>query len=184
MKKLTFIVTATVIILASLLWTILAPTLFPVSQAESRLAAPHPGFTAPPFTLQTPDGRSLSLADYSGEPVLIFFWASWCSVCKSTMPGLQQVYEDQESDQFEILAVNATSQDTLTNAITYFQAQNYTFPMLLDQDGELAETYQLRALPTAILVGPDGTIRDVVIGSGLSQGYLQASLSDLLDGKE
>ena len=100
------------------------------------------------------------------------------------MPGLQKVYETFQKDGFEILAINSTSQDNLQNALQYYQAQGYTFPMLLDQDGEAAHAYQIRALPTAILINPDGTISEVIIGSGVSQGYLTAALSSLFEGKE
>lgn len=184
MNKKSFIIIASVITCAGLLWIILTPVLFPIHQAEVGPSAPHAGFPAPTFKLQTPDGSNISLGDYEGQPVLVFMWASWCSVCKATMPGLQQVYQSYQEDGFEILAVNATSQDNLVNALDYFQAQNYAFPMLLDQEGEVARAYQLRALPTAILIRPDGLIHDVIIGSGLSQGYLTAVLNHLLEGEE
>ena len=100
------------------------------------------------------------------------------------MPGLQEVYTDFAEMGFEILAVNATNQDNLPTAIEYFQSQGYTYPMLVDETGIASRSYQVRALPTAILVNPDGSIRDLVIGSGLSEGYLRAELLKILDERE
>jgi len=184
MKKITYIIMAFVISLLGVLWVSLTPIFFPSVHAEEVTAAPHAGFMAPPFELQTSDNRNLSLTNYEGKPRLVFFWASWCSVCKATMPGLQKVYETFQEDGFKILAINSTSQDNLQNALQYYQAQGYTFPMLLDQDGEAAYAYQIRALPTAVLINSDGTISEVIIGSGVSQGYLTAALSSLFEGKE
>jgi cytochrome c biogenesis protein CcmG, thiol:disulfide interchange protein DsbE len=172
------------ILVLSLLWIVLTPVLFPPMQAQSESAAPHPGFLAPDFTLNTPDGEPLSLAVFRGQPVLVFLWASWCSVCKATMPGLQEVYSTYQPQGFEILAVNTTSQDSLPAAIDYFQSQGYSYPFLIDRDGSVSRDYQLRALPTAVLVSPDGTVEDVVIGSGLSQGYLRSKLDNLLNNQD
>jgi len=99
------------------------------------------------------------------------------------MPGLQEVYQDYASQDFEILAVNMTFQDNLTEAVNTFQSRNFTYPILLDQDGSMARAYQLHALPTAVLVDQDGIVLDVVIGSGMSSGYLRSQLNQLLPEK-
>ncbi len=180
MSKKTFIGIAILITVASLAWLVLTPILLPGVQANSQIAAAHKGFPAPDFTLETPEGDTVTLSDYRGKPVLVLLWASWCSVCKATMPGLESVYQEYAPMGFELLAVNMTAQDTLANAVNYFEAQNYSYPMLIDQDGTVAREYQMHALPTSVLVGSDGIVLDVVIGSGMSAGYLQARLDALL----
>lgn len=180
MKKKNFLITGILITLMSLSWIILTPVLFPSVEANSENAAPHRGFLAPGFTLQSPSGEEISLADYEDQPVLVFFWASWCSVCNRTMPGLQAVYEDYGTRGFEILAINTTYQDTLSSAINTFQSQGYTFKMLLDRDGMISKEYRVNALPTSILISPDGKVNEVIIGSGMSEGYLRAYLADIL----
>jgi len=179
-----FIGIALAIISFSLVWTLLTPVIFPGVQAESATAAPYPGFMAPDFTLPTLEDETISLVDYGGQPVLVFLWASWCSVCKATMPGLQNVYLDFADRGFEILAVNTTFQDNLSTAVNYFQTQDYSYPFLLDQDGTVSRQYEVHALPTAILVGPDGIVLDVVIGSGMSAGFLRARLDQILEDVE
>lgn len=181
MKKKQFIGIGLGIMMISLIWLLLTPVFFPPAAAESEVTAPHPGFQAPDFKLKTPEGESISLSNYRGQPVLVFLWASWCSVCKAAMPGLQDVYSTYHPLGFEILAVNTTYQDTLPAARNYFQAQGYTYPFVLDPDGSVSRAYKLHALPTAVLVRPDGSVDDVVIGSGLSEGYLRARLDNLLN---
>ena len=184
MNKKTFIGSVTVILILSLSWIVLTPILFPGVQASDQLSAAHPGFTAPDFTLETPEGAIVSLSDYQGQPVLVFLWASWCSVCKATMPGLQSVYEDFASQGFEILAVNMTTQDTLSSAISYFQSQGYTFPMLIDAVGQVAKDYQMHALPTSILIGPDGVVLEVTVGAGMNGSALRAKLDQIFEAGE
>lgn len=181
MKKKQFIGVGLAIMMISLTWLLLTPVFFPPAAAESEVTAPHPGFQAPDFTLKTLEGESLTLSHYRGQPVLVFLWASWCSVCKATMPDLQEVYTTYHPLGFEILAVNTTFQDTLPAARSYFQIQGYTYPFVLDQDGSVSRAYKLHALPTAVLVHPDGSVDDVVIGSGLSAGYLRARLDNLIN---
>ncbi len=179
MSKKIFTIIVVSVVLLSLSWIIVTPTLFPIVQAKTDTAAVHKGFQAPDFTLQTPDGQSISLSDYEGRPVLVFLWASWCSICKRTMPGLQSIYEEFAPEGFELLAINTSFQDSLTNAISYFESQGYTYTMLLDQDGSLSRDYQLHAVPLSVLVGPEGEVIDVIIGSGMSEAYLRAKLTDI-----
>jgi len=179
-KKKQFIGIALLIILISLAWILLTPIIFPQTSADAAIIAPHRGFLAPGFTLETPSGTSISLADYEGQPVLVFFWASWCSICKTAMPGLESVYQDFAQLGFSILAINTTNQDTLSSAIGYFESQAYTYTFLLDSDGTTANQYRMRAVPTSVLVGPDGIVTDVIIGSGISEGFLRARLGALL----
>ena len=183
MQKRTFLVIATLTVLASLVWMVVTPIYFPGVQAGTAQAA-HKGFQAPDFTLLTPEGQPVTLSDYTGQPVLVFLWASWCTVCKATMPGLEPVYQAYAPQGFEILAINMTAQDTASAAINYFQGQNYSFPMLMDPDGAVARQYQMYAVPTSILVGPDGIVQDVVIGAGMNAGELQAWLDSVLTSGE
>ena len=185
MKKIQFIRIAFTLGILGLVWIILTPLLFSDTQVDDSQTAPHRGFYAPLFTLSTPQGEVHSLADYQGSPVLVFFWTSWCSVCKSTMPGLEAVYQDFAEQGFTILAVNATNQDTLSAAVGYFQSQGYSFTILLDQDGTVANLYRMRAVPTSVLIDSEGKVTDVIIGSGISAGFLRARLATLVaEGQE
>jgi len=179
MSKRTFLIIISGIILMSLIWIVLTPVFFSGNGVDAGTTAVHRGFQAPEFTLDSLTGDSVSLANYDGQPVLVFFWASWCSVCKRTMPGLQSVYKDYAPMGFEILAVNTTYQDTLSGATNYFTSQGYSYPMLLDRSGDTSQIYRLNAVPLSVLIDPDGDIFDVIIGSGMSEGYLRAYLEDV-----
>ncbi len=180
MTKKTFIRLSLSISLLSLVWMILSGFVLPRTDQHTT-AAPHEGFLAPDFTLTTNEGETITLSSYKGQPVLVFFWASWCSICKSIMPDLEMVYQSTNSKGMEILAVNATQGDSLPSARAYFEENNLTYPFLLDSRGQAASAYQVRALPTSVLIAPDGTIQDIIVGSGLTKAYLEAELSTMIE---
>lgn len=63
-----------------------------------------------------------------------------------------------------ILGVNLTFQDSIADAGTFVEEYGMTFPILLDQDGEVASNYQLLGLPMSIFVDEDGVINRIHIG--------------------
>ena len=181
MKKRTFIGIAISTALLSMVWIMITPIILPASQAATDVAAPHRGFQPPPIQLLTAEGVIISLDEFTGQPVLVFFWASWCSVCKRVMPGLETIYQTYQENGFTILAVNTTFQDSPSSAVDYYNTQGYTFPMLMDMDGKVSQNFRTHALPTSVLINPDGIIHDVLIGSNLSQGSLRAWLDSFDD---
>jgi peroxiredoxin len=96
------------------------------------------------------------------------------------MPAMEEVYKDYQSQGFIILAINVTTQDSEQNAIAFANELGLTYPILLDKKGQAADLYQLRSLPTSFFVAPDGTIREVVIGS-MSEALLRIRIEQLLE---
>ncbi len=139
---------------------------------ENSQSAPSVGFLAPDFTLDTMDGDSITLSDLRGKAVIINLWASWCGPCRAEMPAMQNVYEKYRDKGFTILAVNATSQDSLSAAEAFVEELGLTYPILLDRDGQVSKLYNLRALPTTYFVAPDGSITEVVIGGPMAEALL------------
>jgi len=121
---------------------------------------------APDFTLKTLDGSQVSLSQFRGHPVLINFWASWCAPCRLEMPELVRAYEAHKGEGFIVLAVNVTYQDSLEDAQRFVAEFDMTFPVPLDETGEVADNlYQVRGLPTSIFVDRNGLITKIKLGS-------------------
>jgi peroxiredoxin len=142
--------------------------------------SPQIGFTAPDFTLETLDGKSITLSDLRGQVVLINLWASWCPPCRAEMPAIDAVYRKYRDAGFVVLAVNTTYQDTESDARAFVQKLGLTFPILFDRDGATSRRYNLQGLPTSYFVGRDGVIRDIVIGGPMSETTIASKVEELL----
>ena len=149
-----------------------APTSTPLVatlQAPANVgSAPLPvvGVLAPDFTLKTLDGGEVSLSQFRGRPVLINFWATWCGPCRLEMPELVRAYEAHKADGFVILGIDLTFQDSIPDVQAFVQEFNMTFPVLLDETGEVGlDRYQLLGLPMSVFVDRDGIITRIHIGA-------------------
>jgi thiol-disulfide isomerase/thioredoxin len=99
------------------LWIGLTSILFKPESNNSTLSVPQKGFLAPDFRIQSLQGVTFTLSEQKEQVVLLNIWASWCTPCKAEMPAMQRVYDTYKDQGFTILAVNATTQDSLTAVI-------------------------------------------------------------------
>ena len=145
------------------------------------IPAPRQGFLAPDFTLNTTDGETVTLSELRGQAVLVNLWATWCPPCRAEMNAIQKLYNEYKSQGFTVLAVNMTYQDDFS-AIAPFVGQNdLTFPILLDETGDMARKYELRSLPSSFFIDRNGTIQEVVIGGPMSEALLRTRVESILE---
>lgn len=166
------------LLLLGALWIPLT-ALEPGAAAEAQ-AAPYAGFYAPDFTLESADGETITLSDLRGQAMLVNLWASWCGPCRAEMPAMQRVYERYREQGFEVLAVNATNQDSRAAALAFYEELGLSYPLLFDVDGSASDAYQLRALPSSFFILPDGRIQEVVIGGPMAEALLIIRVESLL----
>jgi cytochrome c biogenesis protein CcmG/thiol:disulfide interchange protein DsbE len=145
-------------------------------------SAPQVGFPAPGFTLNTLDGKKVSLIDYKGKVVLVNFWASWCPPCQAEMQAIQSTFRDDQARGLVVLAVNTTYQDDPTAAAAFARSQGLTFLLLSDRDGSVTHSYQVGALPTSFFIDAAGKIQDVVVGGPMAEALIRSRVDRLLQG--
>jgi peroxiredoxin len=151
------------------------------ASTSGRVPAPQQGFLAPDFELKTPYGEVIRLSDLRGQAVLINLWATWCPPCRAEMQSIEKVYQDYKDKGFTVLAVNMTRQDDASAILPFVRKQALTFPILLDEKGEVAVAYQLQSLPSSYFVRRDGIINEVVIGGPMSEALLRTRIEDILE---
>lgn len=125
------------------------------------------------FTLKTPEGGMLSLAQAlsQNKSVLVNFWATWCSYCVEEMPDLVQLQEKYAKQGFTVIAVNAG--ESGKQAAAFVKKHRLNFPVALDEDMAVSQAYGLVGIPTTFLITSDGKI------AGQYNGFTAQLVSDV-----
>lgn len=122
------------------------------------------GNLAPDFNIRTLKGDSTSLSDYRGKVVLVNFWATWCGPCKAEMPSMEALYRSHGRDDFEILAVSIDLGDEAP-VRSFVEDFGFTFPILLDSQFDVNDLFQVRVVPTSIVIDRNGVVTDRLLGA-------------------
>ena len=126
----------------------------PGGHAEARAAFVE---KAPGFVLKDLGGKPFRLSDFKGKrPVLIIFGATWCGFCREEIPHFKAIHAAYAKQGLEI--VNIDIQES-KEKITKFASQNQLpYRVLLDEDGTVSGVYEIRGVPTMILVDKNGMV--------------------------
>lgn len=122
------------------------------------------GDKAPDFELSLLNQEEpVKLSDYRGQRVMVNFWATWCPPCRAEMPDMEKFHQDED---VAVLAVNMTDTETNLEQVEDF-ADKYelTFPILLDEESEMAELYNIQPLPTTYMIDSNGIIQFKTLGA-------------------
>ncbi|WP_026699952.1 TlpA family protein disulfide reductase [Salibacterium aidingense] len=139
----------------------------PAKKAE-QAAAGYPvaqdGETAPELELRGMNNEMYSLGSFMDQPLLITFFASWCGICQQELPQLSSYYQDNK-DRFNMVAVNATTQEYQKEQVVQFvQEGELSMPVLLDEEGRAADAFQVTGVPISFLLNERGTILETYYG--------------------
>jgi thiol-disulfide isomerase/thioredoxin len=129
---------------------------------KAGFAVPKAEVASSDFTLESLDGKSVSLASYKGSLVFLSFWATWCGPCKQELPSAQALYEKLRSKGFLIVAVDVMEDNKTVSA--FVKANHMTFPVLLDSNGKVGGEYDARSIPTNYIVDRKGKILARIVG--------------------
>lgn len=122
------------------------------------------GGTSPSFTTQDLAGKKVGLADFSGRPVLLSFWATWCTVCRDELPALERLQNSYRSNGFAVLLVNY--RETSTDRMRQYLADlHVNLEGVVDPDGAIASAYGVDVgLPINVLSDRAGKVARILVG--------------------
>ena len=127
---------------------------------------------APDVTLTDQYGNVHTLSDYKGKTVFLNFWATWCPPCKQEMPDIQKLYEKygQNKEDLIVLGVagpNMGREGNVEHIKNFLEDNNYTFPVVMDEEGLSFYQYGIRAYPTTFMIDAEGNV----------YGYVESALT-------
>lgn len=136
---------------------------------------------APDFTVENAEGEKVTLSSFEGKPVILNFWASWCSPCKTEMPDFQAAYDTYGEDiQFMMVNMTDGARETRQSGEDFIKEQGFTFPVFYDVDLEAAYAYYVTSIPTTYFIDAEGNI--VAAGRGmLDSEALEKGISILME---
>lgn len=170
---------AAFIVAVALSYKKLAAIIFPPDTAgteQSESAADADRTPAPDFTAQDKDGNSVSLSDFAGQPVVLNFWASWCSPCRGEMPDFDDVYGEAGEDVV-FMMVNLTDgqRETVASASEFIAGEGFSFPVYFDTELSGATAYGVSGIPTTVFIDKGGYIVKMAQGA-ISAETLKAGI--------
>jgi peroxiredoxin len=129
------------------------------------VARPRTPKPAPDFVLKDIHGKTVSLAQFKGKPVLLNVWATWCGPCREELPSMQRMHEASKNNGgFHIIAISI-DRFNMKKVNQYAENLNLTFPILVDPDRKTRKAYFIRGLPTSYIIDSEGKLRGFVSGA-------------------
>jgi cytochrome c biogenesis protein CcmG/thiol:disulfide interchange protein DsbE len=122
------------------------------------------GSPAPDFSTQTLAGATVRLSQLHGKPVLLNFWATWCTACEVEMPEFQRASERYGSQGMTVVAVNYHETNTAEMRI-FLKRLGARFPAVYDPDGRIATAYGVAiGLPVSVFIDRSGKVAFIQVG--------------------
>ncbi len=123
------------------------------------------GSSAPVVSVNDLDGKPVNLGQWIGrKPVLIEFWATWCSNCEALLPRFREARK-KHGDQVEFIAVNVTVNQTPERVRRYLAEHDVPFRVLYDDKGTSTRAYQAPATSYVVIVDRSGRVAYTGVGT-------------------
>ena len=109
-------------------------------------------------------GNKIDLVDYKGKRVILNFWAIWCAPCKREMPSLDSLYQNDLFKNLEVFAINMEQPNTIKTKKFFTDINIKKLEIFFDPDFNFAKEFNLRGVPTTILINKKGEEFARIIG--------------------
>jgi peroxiredoxin len=155
-------------------------TLVPRPPMDELLLAQFSGSPAPPFRTLTMVQGSVpdQLAALRGRVVVLEFWASWCGVCRITVPTLNDWHDRYSARGLTVLGVTTDPSSLASQAALDFGIH---YAVASDDEAETSRAYRAHSIPTLYVIDREGIVRDVQVGySSARLAQTEAKLKELL----
>lgn len=131
---------------------------------------------APDFTVLDKDGNAVKLSDFKGKPVVLNFWATWCTYCVQEMPVFEEAAKNHPDVQFLMLNATDGAQETMEKAKQFIADNGYTFDVFFDTELEAVYKYGVQYFPSTVVIDKDGNLV-----YGISSALTADILEQLID---
>ena len=126
---------------------------------------------APPIAVKTLDGERWTLEQHTGKTVVLNFWATWCGPCKKEIPDFSRFAQDHPD--IPVLGISLDEKLSAAQLKAKSKALGVSYPVARFTQ-TIAQDYDVRTMPTTVVVGPDGHVSIIRVGSKSYQSLVRA----------
>ena len=109
--------------------------------------------------------KKIKIEDYSGNLILLNFWATWCAPCKEEMPSLNNIKNISELKKINIIPINIGEEEYDKSKNFFDELGIENLEIFSGPSGDLAKKFKLRGVPTTIIIDKEGHEISRIIGS-------------------
>lgn len=120
------------------------------------------GESAPAFSVEATDGRTVRLEDFKGRPLVLAFMAEWCPCSNESAPVFKEAYGEYNPRGVEFMILGF--QDSRSKFSEFVKRQGFAFPAAFDKGDAIGTSYGVLAPPTTYFITPDGKIQRAFYG--------------------
>ena len=146
--------------------------------------------TTPAYAFELTDqfGNTHKLEDYKGKVIFLNFWATWCGPCRNEMPEIQKLYEEYaaQGENAEVAVIGVAGpgiggEGSKEEIAAFMEENGYTYPVLMDETGEMFSYYGISAFPTTFMIDKEGNVYGYVSGQ-LTEDIMRSIIDQTLAG--
>ncbi len=121
------------------------------------------------FTLKDQYKNVHTLSEYEGKIVFLNFWATWCPPCKAEMPHIEEIYKEYGLNKEDVVILGVASpnlgkEGSEEHIKKFLKEEGYTFPVVMDYNGEFVYKYGISAFPSTFIIDKEGYVTQYVPG--------------------